>query len=117
MAESQRMDQSERPSPGRAGELLTGLTSASGGLAAGADTLVGQILILASPLATVLMDYLIVHVREAVQRWDELRPIRLAKRTLHRAIDDRIHPTIASSGTERSSQIYVTRKWRGSSPS
>jgi hypothetical protein len=48
---------SEQDGSTRAGGVLTGLGSAGGSLAVGADTPLGQILILFSPLAAVVIEW------------------------------------------------------------
>lgn len=72
----------------RAGGALTGLGSASGGLTVGPETTLGKLLILASPLTTLLADYAVVQGREALARWEERRPFRRARKTLKRGIKD-----------------------------
>ena len=73
---------------GRAGGALTGVGSASGGLVIGPDTVAGKVLIIASPLVSLLVDYAAVQTRAALGRWEALRPLRQAKRTLKAAIKD-----------------------------
>jgi hypothetical protein len=66
--------------------VLTGLTSAGGGLAIGPDTPVGIALILASPLTTVVIEYATVQTRATLDRWEKRRPIRAFRRTLKKAM-------------------------------
>ncbi len=79
-------------SAARAGGALTGLGSAGGGLTIGPETLLGKLLILASPFTTVLVDYAVIQGQAALERWENDRPIRRARRTLKRAIKDQHMP-------------------------
>ena len=76
----------------RASGGLVGLGSAGGGLTIGPETALGKVLILASPLTSVFVDYAVVQGSASVRRWDEQRPIRQARRTLKKAINDRDTP-------------------------
>jgi hypothetical protein len=78
------------PSPraARAGGVLTGLGSAGGGLAIGPDTVIGKVLILVSPIASVVVDYAVIQIRASLERWEALRPVRQARRTLKAGIKD-----------------------------
>lgn len=66
--------------------VLTGLSSAGGGLAIGPDTPAGTALILASPLMTVVIQYATVQTRASLERWEKRRPVRAFRRTLKKAM-------------------------------
>jgi hypothetical protein len=72
----------------RASGGLIGLGSAGGGLTVGPETLLGKILILASPITSVLIDYAVIQGRASMRQWEQQRPIRQARKTLKRAIED-----------------------------
>ena len=76
----------DRATDTRPAGVLTGLTSAGGGLAIGPDTAIGMALILASPLTTVVIEYATVQTRATLNQWDKRRPIRRYRRTLKKAI-------------------------------
>ena len=72
----------------RASGGLVGLGSAGGGLTIGPETTLGKVLILASPVTSVLVDYTVIQGRQWLARWEQQRPIRIARRTLKTAIKD-----------------------------
>lgn len=72
----------------RASGGLIGIGSAGGGLTIGPETLLGKVLILASPLTSVFVDYAVIQGSASMRQWDQQRPIRQARRTLRRAIKD-----------------------------
>ena len=70
----------------RASGGLVGLGSAGSGLTVGPETLLGKILILASPVTSVLVDYAVIHGSATLRHRSQQRLIRQARRTLEEGI-------------------------------
>ena len=85
-------EEAQTRSGARASGGLIGVGSATGGLVVGPETLLGKILIIASPVTSVSIDYAVIRGRATLERWEEDEPIRRLRRRLKRAIRDRHTP-------------------------